>query len=82
MVESFKFDGNFWQPVLFAISLLALFRELGVIFQQAREASREKNAKSYHPLVTPLPRVLLGGCKYKHLDLGKEGFIPKDYHKR
>lgn len=44
MVGFLKFDRNFWQTVLFTISLLALFRELGDIFQQSREAAREKSA--------------------------------------
>lgn len=78
-VEFLKFDGDFWQPVLFTVSLLAVFSDQESPFWQAGEPAREQE----WPLSAPFS--LLCPCCLEVTNKSKYGLkrdvIGKDYCK-
>jgi len=78
-VEFLKFDGDFWQPVLFTLSLLAVFRDQELPFSQAGKPAREQEWPECS-LFPPVPK-----CCFEVTNKSKYGlrgdFIGKDYCK-
>lgn len=59
MVGFFKFDRDFGQPVLFTVSLLAVFRGPGVAISEALEAAQEQDRPARAPFTLLCPCAAL-----------------------
>lgn len=76
MVEFLQFDETFWQPVLFTVSLLALFRELGVTIPAGQGGCPGARPAITGPLFPPVSMCCFEVTK---TNAGlRRGFIQKD----